>query len=140
MRNEIAAIAAALIAIAPAASQARPQLQPLADHAAGLWINPRGSVKVATGPCGGNLCGWVVWASAEAAADARDGGVPRLIGLELLRDYRGAGPGRYYGIVYVPDMGRSFASTIDQIGPDRLKISGCVLGGLLCRSQVWRRA
>lgn len=137
MNKLIAAIAAALVATAPAAGQPLPQPS---TGATGLWINPRGSVKVATGPCGGGLCGWVVWASAAAAADARDGGVPRLIGLELLRDYRGAGSGRYHGTVYVPDMGRSFASTIDQLGPDQLKISGCVLGGLLCRSQVWRRA
>ena len=32
----------------------------------GIWVNPRGSVKVKTGTCGDKLCGWVVWANPQA--------------------------------------------------------------------------
>jgi uncharacterized protein (DUF2147 family) len=42
--------------------------------------------------------------------------------------------------VFVPDMKRKFYSRIEQQGPDKLKISGCILGGLLCKSQYWTRA
>ena len=113
----------------------------------GTWINPHGTVKVQTGECAadagkpaGGLCGWVVWAAPKAEADARDSGVTRLLGTELLRGYRSAGHGVYKGEVYVPDMGRSFLSTIEQRGANDLKISGCILGGLICRSQDWHRA
>jgi uncharacterized protein (DUF2147 family) len=105
----------------------------------GIWINPRGTVAVRTAQCGARLCGHIVWASPEAAADARDGGVQRLVGTELLQDYRAIGPGRWSGRVFVPDMGRSFSSTLQQLGPDSLKIQGCVIGGLLCKSQTWHR-
>lgn len=106
----------------------------------GTWINPHGSVKVQTGACGDRLCGWVVWADAQAQQDARDSGVARLIGTELLQDYRATGDGRWQGRVYVPDMGRTFWSRIEQQGPNSLRISGCILGGWICKSQVWQRS
>ena len=36
-------------------------------------------------------------------------------------------------------MGRRFSSEIDAISPTRLKVKGCILGGLICKSQVWSR-
>ncbi|WP_419808177.1 DUF2147 domain-containing protein [Sphingomonas sp.] len=105
----------------------------------GLWVNPHNSVVVRTGPCGAKLCGWVVWGSRQAKEDARDGGVADLLGTELLQDYGGDGPGAWSGTVFVPDKGRHFASTIQQLSPASLKISGCILGGLICKSQVWNR-
>ncbi len=110
-----------------------------ADPIFGAWVNPRGSVTVDTGACKDRLCGWVSHADPQALADAADAGIPHLIGTALLQDYRHAGPGRWTGRVYVPDMGKTFYSTIEQKGPDQLKISGCILGGLICRSQLWQR-
>lgn len=105
----------------------------------GNWINPRGTVMVTTGPCHDRLCGWVRWADKSALADAADAGVAHLVGTELLRDYRATAVGRWSGRVYVPDMGRSFSSTIKQLDADRLKISGCLLGNWVCRNQIWSR-
>ncbi|WP_159983181.1 MULTISPECIES: DUF2147 domain-containing protein [unclassified Novosphingobium] len=136
------AVMLAALALSPAASQAQ-SVNTDGDHNAGqvmgTWINPRGTVKVQTGDCGTNLCGRVVWAAPAAEADARGSGVGQLIGTELLRDYRAAGTGHYQGTVYVPDMGRTFYSTIDQRDPNDIRISGCILGGLLCKSQDWHR-
>jgi uncharacterized protein (DUF2147 family) len=81
----------------------------------------------------------VVWASAQARADARDSGVANLLGTELLQDYRASGGGVWKGTVFVPDMGRRFASEIDAVSADAIKVKGCILGGLVCRSQVWTR-
>ena len=114
---------------------------PAAGGAAGLWTNPHHSVIVRTAPCGGNLCGTIVWASATAQQDARDGGsTGQLVGTELLRDFRAESRGRWSGSVFVPDMGRSFDSTIVQQGPNALNIAGCILHGLLCKHQLWTRA
>lgn len=104
------------------------------------WVNPHNNVKVETGPCGDNLCGRVVWATPEAEQDARDGGTQNLIGTELLQNYRQTGPDEWVGRVFVPDMGNTYYSTIKLITPDSLKVSGCILGGLICKSQVWQRA
>ena len=124
----VAATAAAVIAAAPASP---PTVQ--VQH----WVNPSGSVQVRTASCGAKLCGWITWASAEAIADAREGGVPQVVRLQLLQGYEPVGPGRWRGRVFVPDWNRTFSSTITQVAPDRLKISGCVVGGFICKSQIW---
>lgn len=104
-----------------------------------LWLNPHNSVAVRTGACGDRLCGWIVWANGEARADAHDAGVNDLIGTALLQDYQRVGRGRWKGTVFVPDMDHRFSSEIDQISPTRLKVKGCLIGGLICKSQVWSR-
>ena len=104
----------------------------------GLWLNPAGTVAVRVAFCGTRLCGWIAWAAPAARADAHEAGVERLTGTELLRDYRHREPGLWTGTVYVPDMGRGFPSTIWQVRPELLRIKGCLLDGLICRSQDWR--
>lgn len=127
------ALTFAVLAAQPAAAA------PGGPSAEGLWMNPYRSVAVRAGPCGDRLCGWVVWASADAQADARDSGVDRLIGTELLQDYRRANLRAWHGTVYIPDMGRRFYSEIDQLSAGQLKVKGCILGGLVCKSQMWTR-
>lgn len=106
----------------------------------GNWMNPKSTVEVNTRACGPNLCGRVVWASPKAVKDAREGGTPNLIGTELLRNYRAAGPDKWRGTIFVPDLGRSFGSKMVELGPNSLQVSGCMVGGMICRKQVWHRA
>lgn len=105
----------------------------------GLWQNPKRTLLVRTRDCGQALCGAIVWAGPAAIADARGAGVASLVGTELLSGYRATGRDRWTGKVYVPDEGRRFYSTIQIEGPDRLRISGCILGGLICKHQEWTR-
>jgi uncharacterized protein (DUF2147 family) len=126
---------ASLFALA-AASTATPQA---AQGAFGTWTNPTGTVAVRTSGCGGGLCGAIVWARPKALEDARQAGVAHLIGTELLQNYRQTGRGVWSGRVDVPDMARSFPCYIVQTGANQLTISGCLVGRLLCRSQIWRR-
>ena len=105
----------------------------------GSWRNPKGTVEVRIGPCGQALCGTVVTAAPSAIADARDSGFPTLVGMQILQGYRPAGRSRWQGTVFVPDMGRSFSSHIVMVDTDHVLVSGCLLGGFLCKSQLWRR-
>jgi uncharacterized protein (DUF2147 family) len=105
----------------------------------GTWENPTGDVRVITQPCGDNLCGKVSWASDLAKRDAAAGGTPNLVGTSLLRDYRLTKPGHWKGRVFVPDLGDTYYSKIVQLDHRRIKISGCILGGLLCKSQIWKK-
>ena len=138
MRRAILIPFLALLAIPLGASQSRAE-----TSADGLWLNPKHSLAVLTSTSGTlgktSLSGRIVWASKEAQADATDASVPRLLGTELLEDYHPRGKGVWQGTVFVPDMGRRFYSEIDTLLPDRLKVKGCILGGLLCKSQVWTR-
>ena len=105
----------------------------------GLWQNPRATVRVRIGACGQMLCGTVAAATSSAQADARAAGVNPLIGVQLLQDYHQVDTDRWAGRVFVPDMGRTFSSRIVQVRPDTLQISGCLIGGMLCKSQLWTR-
>lgn len=106
---------------------------------AGTWHNPKQTVAVRTGACGDRVCAWVVRASDKARADAARGSGRPLIGTALLRGYRASGQGRWAGQVYIPDMNRTFGSTIQVVDADTLNVRGCLIGGFVCKSQLWRR-
>jgi uncharacterized protein (DUF2147 family) len=106
----------------------------------GKWTNSHRTVVVDAFSCNHNeLCGRVVNATADAIIDASAGGTKNLIGTNVLRDYHSDRNGVWHGTVFVPDMGRSFSSHIQLIGPDRLKVTGCLLGNFICKSDVWIR-
>lgn len=106
----------------------------------GTWLNPHGSVAVRTGACAQDrLCGIIVWANAEAQSDARDGGTARLVGTALLEDYKADGSGGWQGTVFIPDMNKRFYSKIEQVDANTMRLKGCILGGLICKAQLWKR-
>ncbi len=140
MKFAAKAIALAVAALSPAA-QAQPAAPPtiVAGPLIGTWVNPKGTVKVKTGECGTNVCGWVVWADEQAISDAHAAGVDKLVGTVLLQDYRPVSADHWQGRVYVPDMGGTYFSRMQRMDADHLKISGCILGGWICKSQVWQK-
>lgn len=137
MKNLTLALLLALSTNVPAA--ATEAKAPMGATPIGLWQNPKGTIWVRTHNCGALLCGNIVWAGPKAIADARDAGVTNLVGTELLIGYHQSGANRWTGQVYVPDEGHRFYSTIDVTSPNNLRISGCILGGLICKHQLWTR-
>jgi len=106
----------------------------------GVWRNPKNSVHVEIKPCGGGrACGYVVWASAEAQADARKGGSAELVGMQILRDFKLEKSGSWRGKVFVPDLNMTLSGTADFPDPMTMKAKGCLLPNLLCKSQTWKR-
>ena len=104
----------------------------------GVWRNPKNSVHVEIKPCGGGrACGVVVWANEDAKADARKGGTPNLVGLQLLRDFALQKSGSWKGRVFVPDLNMTLSGTADFPDATTMKAKGCLL--LFCKSQTWRR-
>jgi uncharacterized protein (DUF2147 family) len=124
-------LAALLLAAAPAAAGADPVI--------GTWINPKGTVTVRTSRCGRAICGKVISAAPSAREKARAAGTARLVGMEILSDFRPAGSGSWQGQAFIPDVGITVPATMIQLGRDRLQIEGCGMGGYLCKQQVWTR-
>ena len=138
------ALLLALLAGMVAAAHSRPPAPPPAATSPagpirGVWRNSYNSVDVRIDDCGGQVCGVVVGATAEALADAKDSGYPNLIGMQLLRDYRAVSPTYWSGTVFVPDLGHSFSSHIVLLDPGHFRIAGCLWRQFLCKSQIWRR-
>jgi uncharacterized protein (DUF2147 family) len=104
----------------------------------GRWWNSDGSVAVEVQPCGRGLCGKVVYAEARQQEKARRAGVKQMMGLSVMRNFQGAGPGHWKGNVFVPERNRVFRSTITRLSADQVKVEGCMLL-ILCQHETWRR-
>lgn len=130
-------ILGALVAAAglAAASGASAQVADSPIH--GVWRNPKNTVHVDIRPCSAGACGYVVWATEKAKADAREGGTQNLIGLQLLRDFAQDKKGVWRGKVFVPDLNRTFTGSAELANPSTLKAKGCFV--VLCKSQTWTR-
>lgn len=122
---------AALLALTAPAPPPAPQLS-------GVWRNPYDTLEVRTGPCGMDVCGWVVWAAPAAIADARYDGDDALLGQLLLHGFRPDGAGAWRGGVTLPGHPVSIRATLTVFDGVRLREHGCLLSGLLCRTQIWR--
>ena len=102
----------------------------------GNWINPSRTVTVHIGPCGPQLCGRVVSASAGAKADAAAKGTARLVGTVLMSEMEPDGEGSWNAQIFVPDRNIHAQGEIHLTGPRTLDVQGC-LGGLICKTQTW---
>ena len=105
----------------------------------GVWRNPKNSVHLEIKNCGETACGVVIWASERAKADARKGGSANLVGLRLLRDFAPDKHGAWRGKVFVPDLNMTFSGAAEVLDAKTLRAKGCVLGGIICKSQTWTR-
>lgn len=105
----------------------------------GVWTGPKDNVRVAIRDCGSSTCGTVVYASPKAEADARKSGLRTLIGQQLLRDFEPDGKGNMHGRVFVPTLKVTLSGTAEFIDARTMRAKGCVLGGMICKSQVWKR-
>ena len=123
--------AAVLLAAAPVGAAAPSPLE-------GVWTNPKRSVTVRIAPCGQQLCGRVIAASAKARTDAARGGTRSLVGTTILSGLSPAGANKWRGRVFMPKANRRAAANLSLTARNRLNVEGCVLS-MLCKSQTWSR-
>ncbi len=106
----------------------------------GRWKNPSGRVTVLIVACGEFYCGSVIAAAESARADARRGGTANLVGTQLMSGFKPAGPGKWRGRMFVPDINHRSNAELRLLGPGQLKVTGCMVGRMICKSQLWTRA
>lgn len=103
----------------------------------GRWRSPGGNSIIGIAPCGGNLCGTVVWASAKAKQDARKS-TDQLVGTQLLTGLQHKGAG-WQGRIFIPDKNMRATAKIQLVSATQLRVSGCALGRSLCKAALWSR-
>lgn len=104
----------------------------------GRW--KEGNLVIDIAPCGQVLCGTVVSASEKQQRRAMRGSGTELIGSRLITDIRPDGkPNRYKAKVFVADRDMNASGRIDQLSNDRIKVRGCVVLGIFCKAEEWRR-
>jgi uncharacterized protein (DUF2147 family) len=129
----------AMPAIATTAAMALAAASQPAGSIEGHWLNPQRTVLIRMAPCGEAMCGTVTWA-AEQAKEAARKGAEILVGARLLSNFRPNRNGQWKGIVFVPDLDVRVGGKIQVVDDNRLKVSGCILKGMMCRSQVWTKS
>jgi uncharacterized protein (DUF2147 family) len=115
-----------LLALSLAAVSATPAL---ADPS-GTWLRENGASRVRIAPCGGNLCGTIVW--------LKDADGPAKVGQRVFYDMAPNGANKWSGKAFNPEDGKTYSGTMSLSG-NSLTTAGCVLGGLVCRSVNWRK-
>ena len=92
------------------------------DPIVGNWRTEAGSIA-AVAPCGGAFC---ITLRSGQHSGKRIGSVSP------------SGAGKYSGTIIDPNTDKSYSGSATVSGAS-LRMSGCVLGGLICRSQTWSR-
>jgi len=105
----------------------------------GLWKNPSGTAIIEIAPCGSLLCGKVAWASERGQREASRG-APQVVGTTVLTGLESAQNNRWTGTLFIPDDNIHVSAKLELIGNRQLKLTGCALIGLFCRTQTWSRA
>lgn len=103
----------------------------------GYWKNPIGSAIIAIAPCGNVLCGKVVWASPRGQREVAKT-TSHVVGTTVLTGLRFA-RGRWVGSLFIPDDNIHVSARLQLIDSRELKLTGCGLMGLICRTQIWTR-
>lgn len=103
----------------------------------GYWKNPIGSAVIEIAPCGQRLCGKVTWASARGKREVAKN-TSNVVGTTVLSGLRPQ-HGRWTGSLYIPDDNIHVSAHLELLGSKEMKLTGCALAGLICRTQLWTR-
>ena len=102
----------------------------IAGDASGVWLRDSGASRVKIASCGAALCGTIIWLK-EA-----DG--PAKIGQKVFFDMKPNGADAWSGSAFNPEDGKNYSGKMVLSG-ETLTTSGCVMGGLICKSVKWSR-
>ena len=103
----------------------------LADEVLGTWLRDNGALKVKFEPCGDAVCGNVVWLRPGSESKAK-------IGQLMFFDMHPDGANSWTGKAAAPDDGSIYSGKMSIEGAT-LSTSGCIVGGLICKSANWKR-
>ncbi len=123
MRTHIASIALGIATLMGVSTAA------LADPS-GTWQRESGASRVRIAPCGGNFCGTIIW--------LKDADGPAKLGQRVFYDMAPSGTNKWSGKAFNPEDGKTYSGTMALNGSS-LTTSGCVLGGIICRSVNWKK-
>jgi uncharacterized protein (DUF2147 family) len=116
----------------------------------GVWLTDGGEARVRIADCGGALCGTVLSLrdpndpatgrphTDKNNADASKRGRP-VVGIQVLFGMKPSGADKWTGQIYNAKDGKTYSGSMTVQGASALKLEGCVLGGLICRSETWTR-
>ncbi len=106
----------------------------------GTYLSESGETRVRIARCGQAYCGTIV----SVQGDTKDSNNPdpgqrgrSLVGVQMISNITPSGEG-FTGQLYNYKDGKTYSGKMSFQGK-AMQLSGCVLGGLICRSQTWTK-
>ena len=62
-----------------------------------------------------------------------------MLGLQILTLLPSVKPNVYDGEIYNPEDGNIYSGYVEMLGPDNIRLNGCVLYNIICQRQDWVR-
>lgn len=112
----------------------------LAADATGTWMRANGTAKIKIMPCGGNLCGNIVWLKTPRKDTQNPDPKLRarsLIGSQTILGMKPSGKNSWKGKVYNAEDGKTYSGKMQLVSDNKLKLEGCVL--VFCKGDTWTR-
>ncbi len=110
------------------------------------WTTEDGRAVVTIARCGSSVCGTISRVLVSMEANQRDVNNPNprlrnrtIQGLRVLSGFTRDGNRYRGGQIYDPENGREYNARFRLLNANTLRVTGCVLGGIVCQSQDWRR-
>ncbi len=137
-------VAALLAAASPVAGAA-------AGDPTGTWHTKGHLAQVLIAKCGQDLCGSIVAlkdpidpATGKPQTDTENEDSTKrnrpVMGLQIVSGMKSHGANKWSGQIYSPEDGKAVNGNLILNDPNTLEVEGCIMGGLLCRSEIWTRA
>ena len=101
-----------------------------ASHS-GTWLRDTGASKVKFAPCGGAICGHIVWLKPGVDPKAK-------VGQRVFFDMKPSGPNSWSGSAFNPEDGKTYTGKMTLDG-GTLTTAGCVMS-VICKSTTWTRS
>jgi uncharacterized protein (DUF2147 family) len=117
----------------------------------GTWLTGDKKAKVHIVNCGGAICGSLSWLEEpidpetkqpktdKNNADAGKKDRP-LLGIPIVLSMKPGGGGKWQGQVYNAEDGGTYTGSLTLTGANSAELKGCVMGGIICKSQTWTRS
>ena len=107
----------------------------------GTYLSESGDTRVRIAKCGAAYCGTII----SVQGEAKDVNNPdpklkgrNLVGVQMISNIQPSGDG-FTGQLYNYKDGKTYTGKMSFAGGKAMQLSGCVLGGLICRSQTWAK-
>jgi uncharacterized protein (DUF2147 family) len=117
----------------------------------GTWHTAGRLAQVLIAKCADNLCGTIVAlkdpidpATGKPQTDSENEDTAKrnrpVMGIQVVIGMRPAGANTWSGQLYSPEEGKTVSGNLTLKDANTLTVQGCVMGGLLCRSETWTRS
>jgi uncharacterized protein (DUF2147 family) len=132
------ALPVALIAVAWPAS-----VFAAAEDAIGTWKDSETGGITEIYSCAGGVCVKVVTPSKGREKDDNNPNPSlkgrSMAGVTIMNGAAKDGNSRWKGTLYNSEDGKEYTGFIEVKSKDEVKLEGCILGGIICKSRVWKR-